>query len=365
MRRRPVRSAVLSALLVLAAGSPPLAAQWTPLRTGTGAEFRGLSAAGARVVWAAGKGGVVARSVDGGATWRADTIPGATSLFLVDVHAVGADTAYVLGTSFVDSISDGRIYRTTDGGRHWTLQYRDTTKGMFLDGLAFWDARHGVAFGDPVGGSFVVLTTADGGATWRRVPPERLPPPLPGEASFAASGTAITTFGDSLVWFGTGGGEHARVYRSTDRGRTWSVSATPLPGGKTAGLFGIAFRDARHGVAVGGDYTAPAAAGANVLRTSDGGVTWSIAGTTAPAGVRYGVVYVPGAAAPALVATGPSGSGYSTDDGATWTAIGTAPYNTVVFAAPAAGWAAGTDGRIGKWAGRPLDAPRGGAGERR
>ena len=33
----------------------------------------------------------------------------------------------------------------------------------FLDAIAFWDAEHGIAMGDPVNGRFMILTTADGG----------------------------------------------------------------------------------------------------------------------------------------------------------------------------------------------------------
>lgn len=343
------RSTIFTVIAILAPTAAQ--AQWVPQRTGTTAEFRGISAAGERVVWAGGKGGVYARTTDGGATWRADTVPGATTLFFVDAHAVSADTAYLLGTDFREGVADGRIYKTVDGGRDWTLQLRDTTGGVFLDGMAFWDAEHGIAFGDPVGGAFVVFTTGDGGATWTRVPAAALPAPLEGEASFAASGTAITTRGTGDVWFGTGGGAHARVYHSSDRGRTWTAAATPLPGGKTAGIFGVAFRDSLHGLAVGGDYSQPRGMGRNVLRTDDGGTTWTLAGQALPAGVRYGAVFVPGRRE-LVVAAGPSGSGYSTDGGAHWMAIDTVGYNTVVFASPEAGWAAGTDGRIARWEGK-------------
>src|SRR5690606_26959443 len=89
---------------------------------------------------------------------------------------------------------------------------------------------------------------------------------------------------------------------------------------------------------------------------------WALVGTSAPAGVRYGAVYVPGAHTPVLVAVGPSGSGYSLDDGATWTLISDVGYNTVSFAAPNAGWAAGTEGRIARWRGVFGEERRAGGG---
>ena len=86
-----------------------------------------------------------------------------------------------------------------------------------------------------------------------------MPAALPGEGAFAASGTCLVVQGDRNAWFGTGGG---RVFRSTDRGRSWTVHTTPIRAGNgTSGIFSLAFWDADHGVAVGGDYKEPDRAG--------------------------------------------------------------------------------------------------------
>lgn len=127
------------------------------------------------------------------------------------------------------------------------------------------------------------------------------------------------------------------------------MSATPLPAGATSGIYSIAFRDALHGVAVGGDYAMPGSSAENVLGTDDGGQTWSILGTSAPAGVRYGIVYVPGTAG-TFVAAGPSGWGFSTDDGKTWTAGDLTRYNTVTAWSAGAVWLAGQHGAVARLA---------------
>lgn len=321
--------------------------RWADRSTGASAEFRGLSAAGAEIVWAAGRNGAYGRTIDGGATWDTATVAGALELFFVDVHAVDANTAYLLGTHFEGGLA--KIYKTTDGGTVWIEQYRDTTPGVFFDGLAFWDAESGIAFSDPLADGFLIVTTNDGGTTWNRIPPASIPPPLPGEAGFAASGTAIAVHGDSSVWFGTGGGHVARVYRSTDRGSSWKVSETPIAANSTSGIFGITFWDANNGLAVGGDHTRPRDAAHNVARTRDGGRTWTLAGDARPAGVRWGVNHARRDSVLFIVATGPSGWGYSADAGVSWHVGDTLGFNTVAAAPPTGTfWLAGSEGRVAR-----------------
>ena len=63
-----------------ASAAGPASAQWMPLQSNTNAEFRGLVAVSPTVVWASGTRGRVARTSDGGKTWRVDTIAGADTL---------------------------------------------------------------------------------------------------------------------------------------------------------------------------------------------------------------------------------------------------------------------------------------------
>ena len=83
----------------------------------------------------------------------------------------------------------------------------------------------------------------------------------------------------------------------------------------SAGIFSIAFRDAKHGVIAGGDYRKEQEAVDNLAVTSDGGVTWTL--VKGLSGFRSVVAYVPGTKT--LIALGPSGGDYSADDGQTWT----------------------------------------------
>jgi len=97
-------------------------------------------------------------------------------------------------------------------------------------------------------------------------------------------------------------------------------------------------------VIVGGDYTKEKEAVNNLALTSDGGQTWTL--TPGLTGFRSVVAYVPGTKT--IVAIGPSGVDYSTNDGKTWTPITGPGFDTFSFAPrKAIGWGAGAKGTIG------------------
>ena len=312
-------------------------------------EIRGLVALSPSLVWASGTGGRVLRTTDAGATWTVDSIPGAENLDLRSIAPRDAKHAFAASAGAAES-GAAKIFGTTNGA-HWTERFTTADSGVFLDAIAFWDDRHGIALSDPVRGKLFLLATDDGGASWSRLPTDGAPPVLPGEASFAASGTCLAVQGSSNVWIATGGGARARVFHSTDRGRTWTVADTPIhAGGASSGAFSVAFSDAIHGVAVGGDYAKPKEQFVNVALTSDGGRTWRTARGTPPAGYMSGVAVVPGTRGRTLVAVGLAGTARSSDGGESWAMLDTVAYNSVAFASRDAGWAAGPRGRIARWA---------------
>jgi photosystem II stability/assembly factor-like uncharacterized protein len=225
-----------------------------------------------------------------------------------------------------------RIYKTTDGGASWTLLTTNLEPKGFWDCMSFWDPTHGIIVGDPVAGGdgrFTIMTTSDG-ATWQKI---KGPSANKDEGAFAASGTCAFTRGTREAWFGTGGLGGARVFHSEDGGKTWSVAKTPIRhDSASSGIFSLAFSDALHGIAVGGDYMKPEESSDNVAITQDGGKTWS-----APAGARPGGYR---SAVSGGIATGPSGSDYSSDGGKSWKKFGDEGYNAI------GGFAVGTNGRV-------------------
>ena len=312
---------------------------WTQQTSNVNARLRGVSAVNARIAWASGSGSTVLRTDDGGTTWK-KLIVTSDALDFRDIDAIDENTAYVL------SIGNGaasRIYKTLDGGATWVLQFRNEDPKAFLDAMSFWDANHGIVIGDSVDGKFYILTTANGGRDWSRVPPDTLPAALENEGAFAASGTNIAVYGKGSAWIGLGASARARVLRTTDGGRSWKVSETPLKSGQSSGIFSIAFADPKHGMIVGGDYQKEKEAVDNLALTDDGGVTWTL--VQGLSGFRSVVAYVPGTKR--VIAIGPAGGDYSNDGGKKWAPLSGPGFDTFSFArGHKFGWGSGPRGTI-------------------
>jgi len=324
------------------------AQSWQAQTSSTSAELRGLSVIDNQTVWASGTKGTVLRTVDG-IHWQAMQVPDADQIDLRDIHAFDAQSALAMGAG---PGAGSRLYRTDDGGATWRLLATNAYADGFWDAMAFWDKDHGILFGDPVKGRFQVYLTADGGRSWREVEAAGLEA-LPAEGAFAASGTCITVAGTDDAWIATGGAEQARVFHSSDRGRSWRAQTAPIPAGAAAkGVFSVAFPNPKQGVAVGGDYKQPRLAGINGALTVDGGASWTPL-QVQPAGYLSVVVPVPGTRA-SFVAGGLAGSGVSRDGGKSWTVLDATPINTVGFAGPSNGWAVGPKGLLLKYAGPAL-----------
>ena len=316
-------------------------AQWQQQTIKTAADFRGLCVVSPTVAWVSGTKGTYGRTTDAGKTWSVGTVPDADMLDFRAVKAFGEKTAYLLSAGPGDK---SRIYKTVDGGKTWALQFKNPAREAFFDAIAFWDDKNGIALSDPVEGHFQLIATEDGGTNWKRLPGKSLPPALPKEGAFAASGTCLITHGDKDVWFCTGSAKTARVFHSTNRGQTWTIRETPLLAGiESAGIFSIAFRDRDHGILVGGDYRKPNDTGATAAITADGGKTWALLDKPFP--FRSCVAW----AKDRWIVVGTSGSNVSTDDGATWKPLDRENYNSVGFTATGEGWAVGPKGRIAKF----------------
>ena len=275
----------------------------TEQRSGTSARLQAVSAVNERVVWASGVRATWARTLDGGATWVTDSMKTDSWLEFRDVFAASADRAWLLAAGPGDS---SRIYHTEDGGRHWKLQFGNRDSLAFYDAFDFWDARRGIVVGDAVRGRMMILTTDDGGASWKPAPAEGMPEAVPGEGAPAASGTCLVTRPGGRAWFGTEAETGGRVYASLDYGQTWRVAETPIVRGKDSGVASVAMRDDAHGFALGGRMLLKSDTSVAVAMTADGGRTWTAAARPPFTGAVYGSAFLR-AAEDVLLVAGPGG----------------------------------------------------------
>jgi len=331
-------------------------AQWTSQATGFSAASRGLNEikiVDANTVWAlaydgSGLGANVqefTRTTDGGSTWTAGTIDvGNTTLEINNISPVSATTAWSsaivnLGDPTLDGV--GTIVKTSDGGLTWTPQCEtcfQVAGSSFLNGVYFWSADVGVAYGDPEGTEFEIWRTTDGGTNWTRVPGASIANPLSGEYGYNSSPIAA----GGTLWFPTNKG---RLYRTTDQGATWTAAQAPLTdfGAALPANSGSAiFSSATNGylLKTSGTVAVPVY---TYYTTTNGGQNWS-AGTTFT-GTRRILNYIPGTTT--IVATSqaaPVGTSVSTDNGVTWTDLeptGTEQRGASAFLNLTTGWCAG------------------------
>jgi photosystem II stability/assembly factor-like uncharacterized protein len=346
MRIRPLLAGLLAAAVpgCASAQQPPVGtpsdAVLETQSSGVTVLLHAVSPVDESVVWVSGQDGTWLRTTDGGATWQSGVVTGARELEFRDVHAASATEAWLLAAGPGDA---SRVYHTTDAGASWQLQWTNDEPLGFYDCMAFWDARRGVVYGDAVDGELRILRTEDGGRSWRLVPQSGLPAALPGEGGFAASGTCLVTRPGGGAWVAAGNAPTARVFRTEDYGLTWSATEAPVAAGEAAGLTSISMADERMGTAFGGNLQVDDERTDNVVRTTDGGRTWTLMPRLAMLGAAYGGVHVPVTGGQALIAVGPGGADISFDgarswrtlDGGSWWGIGSLGTSTTWMVGPA------------------------------
>jgi len=317
--------------------------EFTDLDTGSSASIRALHVINEDVIWASGTGGTFLLSVEGGESWRCDTVPGAVNDDFRSIHAWDEHKAVLFGTSH-----PGRAYYTQDGGKSWDIIYENNSEGIFFDSSDFADENIGLALSDPIDSCSFLIRTADGGKSWIRV--DNIPVLIDGEYHFAASNSCIDYHRDGHIWIITGGTK-ARVFLSTDHGENWKVAETGLVhGNQSSGNFSISFCDDQNGIVVGGTYDMPELNNEIAAWSSDGGNTWNLS-EIMPREYRSCVVWMQDKKRDVALSLGKTGCDYSLDKGRTWLPGADVKdyYTARVVAGTLNGFAAGSDGKIARF----------------
>jgi photosystem II stability/assembly factor-like uncharacterized protein len=336
-------------LMVVAMVAASLGAQQPSVveqQSGVTTLLQSVSAVNEKVAWAGGASGTVLRTTDGGDTWQRRPVTGAERLEFRGIHAISANEAWAMSAG---NGGASRIYHTRDGGATWLEQFVNKDSTAFFDCITFFDAKHGAAYSDASHDRTVILRTEDGGVHWALLPELAVPPPLKGEGGFASSNSCAISVDRKHGWIAASL-PAARVFRTTNAGKTWVANAvqTPFVHDSMAGITALSFRDANHGIGVAARVdramardTSPAA----VATTEDGGLTWTLRHRPPRPGSLSGVALVPTVSAGTAVIASYGGLFLSRDNGDSWTALTTNSY-WAVRAAGRHAWAVGNGGRI-------------------
>jgi len=117
------------AVFLFGLGDSVALGQWQLQAFNSDADLRGLCAVDQNVAWVGGAKGTFGRTIDGGKSWAVGKAPGADKLDFRDVEAFGEDTAYLMSAG---PHEESRIYKTSDGGKTWTLQFKTPNRARSL-----------------------------------------------------------------------------------------------------------------------------------------------------------------------------------------------------------------------------------------
>ncbi len=303
------------------------AQQWTLQNTnmaGTNTFAYQVSVVDSNIVWINGLNGsngqfiqANAKTQDGGATWTAGTYSGfGPSVEAAVLCGVSYNKAFCIG---MDTVTGGvaSFWKTTDG-TNWSLVTGVMNDGTntFADGVEFWDNGKGFCYGDPVGGEFDIYTTSDSGATWVDVPGANIANPSTTSEMGYNGYSLATVVPGGIGFFLTNKG---RVYKTTDYGANWTVTATaPFT---SIGSTGAKIYASSQNYIIAAKASSIAGAW-DWKYTTDGGTTWQ-AYTPASPFYQTAMCYLPGSTNSFVATSGSASYGYgvaySTDGGLTWT----------------------------------------------
>lgn len=242
----------------------------------------------------------------------------------------------------VSGVGAGETWETTDGGLSWAMR---SSLPRYLRTTVFPTPARGFT-GTLYGaqGTFALLETTDGGASYLDAS-ARIVPALGGGNGicglFAFDAETIWGVGQ---WYGP-----AYVIHTTDGGATWTRRDLSTQAGS---LIDVYFHDAMNGIAVGGTLGTSAGGRALVLGTTDGGVTWAPRFTSSGAGTNAEWAWkisfpTPSVGYVSVEYSGATTTGKvlkTTDGGLTWTELPVPEGRSmqgIGFLTPEIGWTSG------------------------
>ena len=216
-----------------------------------------------------GYGGKIAGTTNGGRSWALQ--PSGVDDALYAVHFVDEQYGWVVGQG-------GVVLSTTDGGKNWEAQESNATyedfdgavRPSYLFAVDALDRDHAWAVGD----RSILISTTDGGRTWRSRKVEVEQDDISGGQSLAAADPIFYDVKFTDPRRGWIVGEFGKIMHTVDGGETWREQTKTLLESSDffdpldlPTLFGLYMRNGQQGMAAGLE--------GHIASTTDGGTRWA------------------------------------------------------------------------------------------
>ena len=208
--------------------------------------------------WAVGYGGTILRTVDGGTHWSAQR--SGVDCDLRGVDFVNAKAGWAVGYDHPNNRAV--ILHTTNGGKSWSAQSHPSPLGSWPTDVFATSTQNAWGVGGAATPAGTLFSTNNGGASWASGP-GGIAADMYGASRPIGSGATMSAW---AVGFPNA------MLRTMNGGASWSP--VPHGGAGTERLTGAAFATTTRGIIVGDSSRATTATGL-VLRTMDGGTTWT------------------------------------------------------------------------------------------
>lgn len=212
--------------------------------------------------WALGANGKILQTINGGQEWRANQIPTTDEVF--SLATVDEKTLWVIGRK-------GTAYETTDSGRSWRSRGEELTRllqqwnnsEVTFRAVKFVNTSVGFIAADAVSrdanfnAQAVIFKTIDRGKTWT--------------ASIVPNALGIRSAefrSDREAWVIPGNRANTTVRHTADGGRHWSLLRLPFNSDPSR----LLFVDSKHGWLLNSSDTLDSD---QIFRTNDGGKSWT------------------------------------------------------------------------------------------
>ena len=312
-----------------------------------GVSIRAMSVPSAKVIWASGSKGMVAKSTNEGISFEWMQVKGYEKRDFRAMHAWNDQEAILVAVA-----APAIILKTIDGGASWNKVYENADTSMFLDALHFSDENNGTVIGDPIDGHLFILTTNNKGASWVKMPNAYFKSDLNnGEAFFASSNSNLIHIGKELVF--VTGGLSSRLWKNG------VAEALPLlQGTSSSGANSIAISpNGNRIIIVGGDFANDKSATNNIVgfklfqtpnselkHLAKKQLVWEQLSLGNPNGYKSSVEFIDNNR---IITCGTSGVDLSKDKGASWEKISDLSFHIVKkHPTKSAFYLAGGGGRI-------------------